>query len=70
MLGGTLTRSEINPLPNGFVKTSVVMILFRLMILPIISVAWGDKLRTMNRLKMRIDQFVINLTWVMLNAAA
>ncbi|EDO15147.1 hypothetical protein Kpol_397p6 [Vanderwaltozyma polyspora DSM 70294] len=70
MLGGTLARLEINTLPEGFLKTAVAMTVFRLMVLPIIGVAWANKLMDINWMATAIGKFVMILTWSMPSATA
>lgn len=44
LLGGTLARLEVKSLPKGFWKTIVMMTTFRLVVLPIVGIAWANKL--------------------------
>ncbi|SSD62002.1 uncharacterized protein SCODWIG_03763 [Saccharomycodes ludwigii] len=70
LLGGTLGRLEINNIPQGFLKTALSMTLIRLTILPIIGVAWANKLYDMHWVDTVIAKFVVILTWSMPNATA
>ncbi|SCV04645.1 LAMI_0H17788g1_1 [Lachancea mirantina] len=70
LLGGTLARLKVTSLPKGFWKTVVVMTVFRLMILPIIGVAWANKLRQVNWLENEVAVFITVLTWAMPSATA
>lgn len=46
MLGATMARLSIGKLPKGFWKSIVIMGLFKLVLLPIIAVAWTQKLKS------------------------
>lgn len=46
MLGATMARLSIGKLPKGFWKSIVMMGLFKLVLLPIIAVAWTEKLKS------------------------
>ncbi|SCU93931.1 LADA_0G05622g1_1 [Lachancea dasiensis] len=70
LLGGTLARLEIKSLPKGFWKTTAIMTTFRLVILPIIGIAWADKLYDINWIENDIAKFVVILTWAMPSATA
>lgn len=48
MLGATIARLDIRNLPKGFWKSMVLMTLLKLVVLPIIAVAWTYKMRDMN----------------------
>lgn len=48
MLGATIARLDIRNLPKGFWKSMVLMTLLKLVVLPIIAVAWTNKMRDMN----------------------
>ncbi|SCU89675.1 LAFA_0E19966g1_1 [Lachancea sp. 'fantastica'] len=70
LLGGTLARLEVQSLPPGFWKTTVVFTIFRLVVLPIIGIAWANKLYDINWLDSDIAKFVVILTWAMPSATA
>ncbi|CEP61385.1 uncharacterized protein LALA0_S03e01684g [Lachancea lanzarotensis] len=70
LLGGTLARLEIESLPPGFWKTTIVFTIFRLVVLPIIGIAWANKLYDINWLDSDIAKFVVILTWAMPSATA
>lgn len=70
LLGGTIARLEIKKLPKGFLKVAVLMTVCRLMIIPIIGVAWANKLYKINWLESTIGKFVMILTWSMPSATA
>lgn len=70
LLGGTLARLEINSLPKGFIRSAVLMTIFRLVVLPIIGIAWTNKLTQINWLETRVSRFIMILTWAMPSATA
>lgn len=70
LLGGTLARLEINSLPKGFIKSAIMMTIFRLVVLPIIGIAWTNKLTKINWLETRASKFIMILTWAMPSATA
>lgn len=70
LLGGTLARLEIGSLPKGFWKTTVAMTAFRLVILPIVGIAWANKLYDINWIENDVAKFVVILTWAMPSATA
>lgn len=70
MLGGTLARLEVKTLPKGFLRVGILMTFFRLMVIPIIGVAWANKLYKLNWLDTVIGKFVMILTWSMPSATA
>lgn len=53
LLGATLARLKFGKLPKGFAKSIVVMGIFKLVVLPIIAVAW--------------TKFMIRLNWISQN---
>ncbi|SCV05357.1 LANO_0H05710g1_1 [Lachancea nothofagi CBS 11611] len=70
LLGGTLARLEVKSLPPGFWKTTLMMTVLRLAILPIIGIAWANKLYNINWIDNEIAKFVVILTWAMPSATA
>ncbi|SCV00778.1 LAME_0G11936g1_1 [Lachancea meyersii CBS 8951] len=70
LLGGTLARLEIKSLPPGFWKTTVMMTVFRLAVLPIIGTAWANKLYDIKWIENDVAKFVVILTWAMPSATA
>lgn len=70
MLGGTLARLQITKLPKGIIKVAALMTFLRLAVLPIIGVAWANKIYDMNWLETDIAKFVVILTWAMPSATA
>ncbi|CCD26964.1 uncharacterized protein NDAI_0J00720 [Naumovozyma dairenensis CBS 421] len=70
MLGGTLARLKITTLPKGFIRSAILMTLFRLVVIPIIGVAWANKLYDINWLETDISKFAVILTFAMPNATA
>lgn len=70
LLGGTLARLQVKKLPKGILKVALTMTVFRLMVIPIIGVAWANKLYKMNWLDTIIGKFVMILTWSMPSATA
>ncbi|CCK68161.1 uncharacterized protein KNAG_0A04930 [Huiozyma naganishii CBS 8797] len=70
LLGGTLARLQVSSLPPGFIRSALLMTVFRLMVIPIVGVAWADKLYNINWLDSRISKFVMILTWAMPSATA
>lgn len=70
LLGGTIARLEIGKLPKGFLRVAVLMTVFRLMVIPIIGVAWANKLYEINWLDNVIGKFIVILTWSMPSATA
>ncbi|CUS24061.1 LAQU0S13e02410g1_1 [Lachancea quebecensis] len=70
LLGGTLARLEIGSLPKGFWKTIVAMTAFRLVVLPIVGIAWANKLFDINWIENDVAKFVVILTWAMPSATA
>lgn len=70
LLGGTIARLEIKKLPKGFLKVALLMTVCRLMVIPIIGVAWANKLYKINWLESTIAKFVMILTWSMPSATA
>lgn len=70
MLGGTLARLEVKTLPKGFIRVGILMTFFRLMVIPVIGVAWANKLYELNWLDTVIGKFVMILTWSMPSATA
>lgn len=45
MLGATMARLSVKKLPNGFWQSVLLMSVFKLVVLPIIAVAWTCKMR-------------------------
>lgn len=70
LLGGTIARLEVKTLPKGFLKVAILMTFFRLMVIPVIGVAWANKLYKLNWLDTIIGKFVMILTWSMPSATA
>lgn len=70
LLGGTLARLQVKKLPKGILRVALAMTVFRLMVIPIIGVAWANKLYKMNWLDTVIGKFVMILTWSMPSATA
>lgn len=70
LLGGTLARLQVKKLPKGILRVALTMTVFRLMVIPIIGVAWANKLYKMNWLDTVIGKFVMILTWSMPSATA
>ncbi|QLL31923.1 hypothetical protein HG536_0C00900 [Torulaspora globosa] len=70
LLGGTIARLEIGKLPKKFVRVAVLMTVLRLMVIPIIGVAWANKLYEINWLDNVIGKFIMILTWSMPSATA
>lgn len=70
LLGGTLARLKISSLPKGFIRSAVLMSTFRLVVLPIIGIAWTNKLYEIHWLDNRISKFIMILTWSMPSATA
>lgn len=70
LLGGTLGRLKINQLPKGFIRSTIMMTCFKLIISPIIGVIWANKIYKLNWLSTRIGKLVTILTWSMPNATA
>ncbi|QLQ82331.1 hypothetical protein HG537_0H00920 [Torulaspora globosa] len=70
LLGGTIARLEIGKLPKGFVRVAILMTILRLMVIPIIGVAWANKLYQLNWLDNVIGKFIVILTWSMPSATA
>lgn len=70
LLGGTIARLEINKLPKGFLKVAIFMTVCRLMLIPIIGVAWANKLYDIDWLDSIIGKFIMVLTWSMPSATS
>lgn len=70
MLGGTLARLEVESIPKGFIKTVLLLTLFRLVVIPIIGIAWANKLYEINWLDNEVSKFIMILTWSMPSATA
>lgn len=70
LLGGTIARLQVKSIPKGFLKVALTMSVIRLAILPIIGVAWADKIYDMNWVESDIAKFVIILTFSMPSATA
>ena len=70
LLGGTLARLQVKKLPKGILRVALTMTVFRLMVIPIIGVAWANKLYKMHWLDTIIGKFVMILTWSMPSATA
>ena len=70
LLSGTLARLQINSLPKGFIKSAILMTLFRLVVIPIIGIAWANKIYKLDWLDSRISKFVMILTWSMPSATS
>lgn len=70
LLGGTIARLEVGKLPKGFLKVAVLMTVLRLMVIPIIGVAWANKLYDINWLDNVIGKFIMILTWSMPSATS
>lgn len=45
LLGATMARLKIGKLPKGFWKSILLMALFKLVVLPIIAIAWTEKMK-------------------------
>lgn len=48
MLGATMSRLGIGKLPRGFWKSILLMAVFKLVVLPIIAIAWTQKMKQLN----------------------
>lgn len=70
LLGGTLARLQVKKLPPSILKVAVAMTVLRLMVMPIIGVAWADKVYDMHWIDTAIGKFVMILTWSMPSATA
>ncbi|GAV55302.1 hypothetical protein ZYGR_0AS06260 [Zygosaccharomyces rouxii] len=70
LLGGTLARLQIKKLPPGILRIAVAMTVFRLMVIPIIGVAWANKVYDLHWVDTPIGKFVMILTWSMPSATA
>ncbi|CAL9737146.1 protein Ecm3p [Monosporozyma servazzii] len=70
LLGGTLARLQVSSLPKGFVRSAIMMSIFRLVVLPIIGIAWANKIYDLNWLDNRMSKFIMILTWSMPSATS
>lgn len=70
LLGGTIARLEIKKLPKGFLRVAILMTVLRLMVIPIIGVAWANKLYRIDWLDTIIGKFIMILTWSMPSATS
>lgn len=70
LLGGTLARLQLRKLPSGIIRVAIAMTVFRLMIIPIVGVAWANKIYELNWISNPIGKFVMILTWAMPSATA
>ncbi|CCF56893.1 hypothetical protein KAFR_0B05970 [Kazachstania africana CBS 2517] len=70
MLGGTLARLQIKELPKGFIRSAILLTIFRLVLIPIIGILWANKLYNLNWLDNVVSKFVMILTWSMPSATA
>lgn len=63
LLGGTVGRLEVKSIPKGFWKSALLMCLFKLVVLPIISVVWTNGMTSVGLIKPsnKIAQFVMIL---------
>ena len=48
LLGATMARLKIGKLPDGFWKSILLMAVFKLIVLPIIAIAWTEKMKQLN----------------------
>lgn len=46
-LGATISRLSLKGLPKGFWKSVVLMTVLKMVVLPIIAIAWADKMRSL-----------------------
>lgn len=70
LLGGTLARLQVKKLPPGILRIAIAMTIFRLVIIPIIGVAWANKVYDLHWVDTPIGKFVMVLTWSMPSATA
>lgn len=70
LLGGTIARLEINQVPKGFWKASLLMVFCRLCVLPIIGVLWVDRIYKDHWIKDDISRFILILTWAVPSSTA
>lgn len=70
LLGGTIARLRVRSIPKGFLKIAIAMSIFRLAIIPIIGVAWANKVYDMGWITDDISKLVIVITYAMPTATA
>lgn len=70
LLGGTIARLEIQQIPKGFWKTSLFMIVSRLVIMPILGVLWTNRLYSAGWITDDISRFVFIISWSVPSATA
>ncbi|CAR28893.1 hypothetical protein ZYGR_0U02510 [Zygosaccharomyces rouxii] len=70
LLGGTLARLQVKKLPPGILRVAIAMTVLRLMVIPIVGVAWANKVYDLHWIDTPIGKFVMILTWSMPSATA